>query len=95
MIGNFKTYTQKEDEFIINCHLRFSVVFMANRLKRSPNGVWDRMVQLGLRAREDQMDLDMQPVQKTSINHIIKPFRDKSDYYLRGRLAESVILGLA
>lgn len=87
--------SNKDDQFIINYHNRFSVCFIAGRLKRSPNKVWQRMIELGLRAREDEVDYTTAPVEKNNINKIIQPYREKQEGWIFGKLAESVILGMA
>ena len=87
---NIIPFTPEQDAFIIALHKRFSIYFMAARLHRSPLAVEQRLIELGLRPKEQLTEAP----QRTNILHIIKPLPEKQEYYLRGKIAESVILGL-
>lgn len=91
MGSRLNNFTPEQDKFIIHLHKRFTVHFFAARLGVSPAAIEIRMVELGLRPKH-------QPQPETTriiLSHIIKPLPEKQEYYLRGKIAESVILSLA
>jgi hypothetical protein len=85
-----KDFTRDQDRIVLSLHRRFTVEFIAGRIARSPVAVQQRMFELGIRAKHQP---EKAP-ERTHLSQIIKPLPEKQEYYLRGEIAESVILSL-